>query len=204
MGKTDTITKAYIEDNTIFADAFNFAAYDGRPIIKPEQLHILNNESAITPYSKEGHILPIDRLRDVIKYYSIKYDERAFYMILGIENQHHVHYAMPVRNMLYDALKYAEQIKYIETSHKKSKDSKGHNHGEFLSGFYKSDKLMPVITLVILFSPDEWDGPKSLHEMLAIHDEGLKALIANYKINLIAPASIEDTDFDKFNTTLNL
>ena len=35
---------------------------------------------------------------------------RSFYAILGIENQNDIHYAMLVRNMLYDALAYSQQI----------------------------------------------------------------------------------------------
>ena len=37
----------------------------------------------------------------------------AVYVILGIENQSHVHYAMPVKNMLYDAMEYANQVKKV-------------------------------------------------------------------------------------------
>lgn len=37
-------------------------------------------------------------------------DERAVYVILGVENQDKIHYAMAVKNMLYDALQYAKQV----------------------------------------------------------------------------------------------
>ena len=40
--------------------------------------------------------------------------------------------------------------------------------GEYLSGFYKEDRLVPVITLVIHFGAEEWDGPMTLHEMMEI------------------------------------
>ena len=36
MGKKDTVTKNYMEDNATFADAFNFLIYGGRQVIKPE------------------------------------------------------------------------------------------------------------------------------------------------------------------------
>ena len=38
MGKTDTATKVYIRKNNIFADAFNYLIYDGKPVVNPEQL----------------------------------------------------------------------------------------------------------------------------------------------------------------------
>ena len=59
---------------------------------------------------------------------------------------------------------------------------------EFLSGFRKGDKLMPVITAVIYFGAEEWDATMSIHEMLDV-DEELLPFIPDYRINLIAPAA---------------
>lgn len=58
------------------------------------------------------------------------------------------------------------------------------------------------MTLVVYFSAREWDGPMSLHEMFGEQDDRVLALVPDYKINLIAPASIKDSDFDKFQTSL--
>ena len=38
MGLLDTVTKTYIRENAIFADAFNYLIYNGEQIIKPEHL----------------------------------------------------------------------------------------------------------------------------------------------------------------------
>ena len=65
---------------------------------------------------------------------------------------------------------------------------------EFLSGFRKGDKLIPVITAVIYFGAEEWDAPLSIHEMLDV-DEELLPFIPDYRINLIAPANIPDSHF---------
>lgn len=42
MGKVDTATKAYMRKNNIFADAFNYLIYDGKPVVNPEQLRELD------------------------------------------------------------------------------------------------------------------------------------------------------------------
>ena len=42
MGKTDAITKQYMEDNQVFADAFNYLIYGGREVIQAERLHRVN------------------------------------------------------------------------------------------------------------------------------------------------------------------
>ncbi len=45
-------------------------------------------------------------------------------------------------------------------------------------------------------------GPMSLHEMLAEQDEQVLSLVPEYKMNLIAPAAMNDEDFAKFNSSL--
>lgn len=73
---------------------------------------------------------------------------------------------------------------------------------EFLSGLKKEDKLMPVITLVISLSTEEWGGPLSLHEMLTVENKELLTFVPDYRLNLLAPCKIED--FDKFRTELGV
>lgn len=113
-----------------------------------------------------------------------------------------VHYAMPVRNMLYDGLQYAAQVENAAKCHRKANDHGGHNAGEYLSGFYKEDKLLPVITLVVYFGAEQWDGPLCLHDMIAIEEQEIWAYVENYKIHLIAPAALAGTELDKFHSSL--
>lgn len=42
MGIKDTVTKDYISDPYIFADAFNFLLYNGETVILPEELRPLD------------------------------------------------------------------------------------------------------------------------------------------------------------------
>lgn len=202
MGKVDIITKQYIEDNAIFADAFNFMLYEGQQVIQPEKLHILNTEKVEVPYGADGAKMPVQKVRDELKYLTSMSDDRRAYVILGIESQSNVHYAMPVKNMVYDALQYAGQVRKAAASHRKAKDSAGHLQNEYLSGFYKDDKLLPVVTLVMFFSAESWDGPMSLYDMLDETDEQVMAKIDNYRIHLIAPQRLSDHDLGKFKTNL--
>ena len=95
------------------------------------------------------------RWRDILKSAIIKSSEYGIFVLMGIENQSDIHYAMPVKNMIYDAMEYGSQVREAATKHKKKKDYD--NKDEFLSGFKKSDKLTPVITLTVYWGPDEWD-----------------------------------------------
>lgn len=91
IGAADAVTKAYIRKNEVFADAFNYFMYDGEQKIRPEQLRELD--------TTEIAIL-LNEYRDLLKSAAIMEDGEAAYVLLGIENQTEVHYAMPVRNML--------------------------------------------------------------------------------------------------------
>jgi hypothetical protein len=203
LGIKDTVTAKYMRQNEIFADAFNYFVYDGEQVIDPSNLEELDTREIDVPYGGEvGAEQPIQRTRDVIKSVTAMTDKKTAYLVLAIENQSNIHYAMAVKNMVYDALQYAKQVEKAITSHKKSNDYKGVNSDEYLSGFMKDDRLMPVMTLVIYFGSKEWDGPMSIHEMFEEHDKRILSFIPDYKINLIAPAAISDNDFEKFNTTL--
>ncbi len=57
-------------------------------------------------------------------------------------------------------------------------------------------------TLVLLFGPEPWDGPMSIHEMLADVEEELLPFIADYRINLIAPASVDAESMNRFQSSL--
>jgi len=126
-------------------------------------------------------------------------DGKTAFLILGIENQSEVHYAMPVRNLIYDALNYGQQVNKIAALHRKEKDLKAGD--EYLSGFNKADKIMPVITLTVYFGAKEWDAPRCLKDMFPedISEEILDE-VDDYKLHLIVPTEIED--FSVFKTEL--
>ena len=144
--------------------------------------------------------LSVQKWRDILKRAIIRYTDKCVYVIIGIENQSEIHYAMPVRNMLYDAINYSRQASEADRLHRINKEYNG--SAEFLSGFKKGDILTPVITLTVYWGDDEWDGPRSLHEMFDTDTLPLRKYVADYKLNLIAPYEI--TDFDKFRTSLGM
>ena len=202
MADKDTITKEYMQDRENFADAFNFLLYGGRQVIKPEQLKPLDTTSIALPYSEGDKPAPVQKYRDVLKMVTAMEDDNAAYLLLGIENQSEIHYAMPVRNMLYDAIQYVEQVEETAKAHRMS-DKMPETRAEFLSGFYKTDKLLPIITLTLYFGADKWAAPKDLHGMLSANEDILK-FVDNYHLHLIVPAEIDDEDFTKFHTELSL
>ncbi len=203
MGVKDTVTTKYMRQNQIFADAFNYFVYGGEQVIHPDSLKELDTREIDVPYGGEnGAGQPVQKTRDVIKSVVAMMDKSTAYLLLAIENQSNIHYAMPVKNMVYDALQYAKQVEEAIASHRLSGDYKNAGSDEYLSGFMKEDHLLPVVTLVVYFDSKEWDGPLSIHEMFSGQDARVLALVPDYKVNLIAPALIEDEDFGKFQSSL--
>lgn len=201
MGKVDIATKQYMSHRDVIADVFDFYIYNGRQVIKPEKLQKIDTAEVALPYGNDAEIA-VQKLRDNILLWTMAMDDKAAYAVLGIENQDKIHYAMAVKNMLYDALQYAKQVEEAKRSYRNGLNKKRIklNSEEFLSGLKKADRLMPVITLVVYFGDKDWDGAKSIHEMLSVDDDELLSYVPNYKINLIEPAKISDEDYDKFKT----
>ena len=63
-----------------------------------------------------------------------------------------------------------------------------------MSGLKKEDKIAGIITLTVYFGDRPWDGPRSLHEMLSIDDKEILKLIPDYRINLIDPHEINNSE----------
>ena len=61
---------------------------------------------------------PVYSFRDVQKLYAAMTDGKMGYVLYGAENQAEIHYAMPVKNNLYDALEYAGQVEEAAKSHR--------------------------------------------------------------------------------------
>ena len=140
----------------------------------------------------------MQKMRDIFKNASIKYTGRSYVVLIGVENQSDIHYAIPVKNMFYDVMAYGNQVKETAKKHRREKDIA--TSDEFLSGFTKEDKLIPVITITVYLGTKEWDGPRKLSDMFGDVDEELLPFIPDYRINLLAPREI--TDFTGFRTSI--
>ena len=206
MGLKDSVTKDYIRDNAVFADAFNYFLYGGEAVIDPKSLVEIDSTELAVPYyideNKGMQTESAQKYRDALKSTTVMYNDKATYMILGVENQTDINYAMPVKNIVYDVLQYGRQVTDLARRHRKEHPGKKPTTEEFLSGIYKEDRLTPVITLVVHFGDSEWDGPMSLREMMATADEKILSYVPDYKINLLEPARMTPEEMGKFQSTL--
>ena len=187
MGKGDTAVNTWFSDKKRFADLFNGTVFQGEQIVEAEKLELEKNNTKELISDKEGHLNNIERNRDIV----MKWNDGMNLTILACENQENIHYAMPVRTMLYDGLSYAEQIRQL------GKNRKFENSGEFLSGMKKDDTLYPIATIVFYYGDQEWDGSTDLYGLLKESNDSkvnrvLKKLIPNYHINLLDMVLCQD------------
>mgnify|MGYP004605912925 FL=1 len=183
----DVIFKNFWQSNEHFADLFNAVLFNGRQLIKPDELTEMDTDVSATISSK-NYNESITRSRDVVK----KMYDGVEFNILGLEIQDKTHYAMPLRTMTYDALGYIKEYNNIKSQHKLNNDHFNSPEG-FLSGINKDDHFHPIITLVFYYGETPWDGPMHLSDMMIPMSIDIKKYFSDYRLNLV-----QILDSDKF------
>lgn len=183
MKDYDAVLKNLLKDKVKFADLFNGILFRGEAIIKPDGLQELNIENVFIKEDEQSHIDILRRYRDL----QMKYSSGVFQVIFGCENQTAIDYAMPIRTMMYDALAYEKQRKELEMELQKE------NGKMYRTKMKKGQKIDPVITIVLYFGEKEWDGARSMHEMIQ-WPEGIdiRGLVPDYKMNFVYIRDLED------------
>ena len=176
--KKDLYLKRYLSDKRRFADLINGFVADGQELITATDLTGMGSQSESTRTQKYR-----DRL------YKAAFGVN--FLVIGVEGQENTHYLMPMRCMSYDATEYERQaadrrrevklLKYLPAD-------------EWLSGFQKQDRLKPCITLVLFFG-EEWNGARSLHELLDFTDipKELQGLVNDYRLHILEVQKLNDT-----------
>jgi hypothetical protein len=176
--KPDTVLKNYWRQKDEFADFFNAYLFEGREILKADELVEKDTDSSAVLEVDDADI-SIQAARDLLKV--VMSYNGVEYAILGLENQDYIHYALPFKIDGYDVYSYDRQYKEKKAHYKVTKELSG---DERMSGIKKTDRFTPVVTVVIYYGSEPWDGPTCLYDMLDLPEE-LKPFITNYKVNLV-------------------
>lgn len=196
MHRIDKTSKRFLEDSARFADIINAVVCQGKQVLKTENIQERNVESIfIGKNAKNGKSFTIER--DIVREAILE----SHVVLISIENQTGIHYAMPLRVMQGDTLQYHEQMKKIAKEHKEKKDLRGN---EYISEFSKDDKLIPVTTVCVYWGTEPWNGPRCLKDMMDLDGlpEEIIGKISDYPLNLIEVNRIENIDV--FKTDLRL
>ena len=186
--KADVILKDFWRQNERFADLFNAVIFRGKQVIKPEDLTERDTDmSGIIQF--KDYRKTLERTRDVVK----KMAYGVEFAVLGIESQQKIHYAMPLRTMLYDSLGYLKEYQEITRIRKAERGKM--TEDEFLSKMRKEDRLHPIISIVLYYSEKSWDGPTCLKDMIVEMPEEMERTFSDYKMNLVQIRESEQYTF---------
>lgn len=188
MGEKDIRLKVYFDDAERYADLWNGSVFQGKQIVKAENL-----ESISPALDVADEVGAEEMLRDVVMKQSLAGQN---YALWTVENQEHIDYGMPVRIMRQEALAYTEQVRRKQKENAKGKLNKG---GEYLYKLKKGDKIHPMSTLVVYWGKEEWDGPKSLHDMIdwGTESEEIQNLVPQYPIHFFDLSKVEHPEYFK-------
>lgn len=182
MHKQDVIPIHYFESPDRFADLINGYVYHGEERIRPENVREKSSSVArIAPKKKGGKEIQTQVITaDIVR--EVGGDMRV--SVVALESQTDIHYAMPVRVMNLEGAHYHKQWRAAKKRHRQEKDLSG---AEFLSGYGKDDKLIPMVTIVLYWGKTPWDGPVCLKDMMDLeaYPEELREMIADYPIHLL-------------------
>lgn len=199
MGKANVTVNQYFENNERFADLFNVAVFKGKKIVVAEELSEMDTKARRVSREKSGKIYGEEYVRDHLK----TWKRGADLLILGLEPEASLSYALPVKLMKYESIQYEKNYREIREAHRRKRDLPSR---EYVSGFGRNDLLTPMITLVLYHGKDGFDAPKSLHEILDFEHlppeirESVRTCCNNFHINLLDVNHMEDAD--KFTTDL--
>ena len=190
-GEKDLAVMRFLEKPENFSDLFNGSLFRGKQVLKAEMLESMSGRSALSFRDKDGGKVSVRRYRDAV----CKASGCTTYAVFAVEGQGETHYAMPVREMVYDAMNYAGQVKALSDKHRKRKDYR--DGAEFLSGLLREDRLAPVVTICFYYGTGKWEGPLDLFDMLDIPEEyeDMKPFMTNYKVNLVQASNVAPDNF---------
>ena len=206
MGKYDTCMKEFLQNKDRFADLFNGCCFQGRQIIRAEDLREASENYVLTDKRLTGKTRQKDT--EIIRDVKMVLGSGMVLQVLAVENQSYVDYAMPVRCMGYDAAEYRRQLKERKQERRLLINSENRpknpavSMDETLSGILSSDRLHPVYTLCLYSGTEPWDGPRKLSDMMAFdpQNKNLQSLFEEYHLHLFCIN--EQHVFDAFRSAL--
>ena len=172
--------------NDVFADFVNGIMFDGKDVVKEDELVDLSGWSHYKGDDSKHRFQD----RDVVKLWK---KENVVISLIGIENQDIPDKNMVFRVLSYDGASYRTQL--VEEESRKRKKNSGID-GEL-------QDIFPVITFVIYYGEEEWRHETTLHKRLNLDSE-LKHYVSDYSINLIDLKKLSEDDINKFKKDFKL
>ena len=152
---SDSTCKKLLRDKGCFADLCNYAFFQGRQVIQPEELVSRENDLS-TLIGKVDKPTEIKRYRDVVRKASIHGD----YVIIGVKHQSTFDEKMIFRILNYDATIYINQVE-------------------------SKQEIYPVGSFVFYTGDKEWKSPETLKETLKNIPPEMEPYINDWRLPVV-------------------
>ena len=152
---SDSTCKKLLRDKGCFADLCNYAFFQGRQVIQPEELVSRENDLS-TLIGKVDKPTEIKRYRDVVRKASI----HGEYVIIGVEHQSTFDEKMIFRILNYDATIYINQVE-------------------------SKQEIYPVGSFVFYTGDKEWKSPETLKETLKNIPPEMEPYINDWRLPIV-------------------
>ena len=152
---SDSTCKKLLRDKGCFADLCNYAFFQGRQVIQPEELVSRENDLS-TLIGKVDKPTEIKRYRDVVRKASI----HGEYVIIGVEHQRTFDEKMVFRILNYDATIYINQVE-------------------------SKQEIYPVGSFVFYTGDKEWKSPETLKETLKNIPSEMEPYINDWRLPVV-------------------
>ena len=193
MGNKDLAEKNLLQYKDVFSDIVNVNLFVCRHYISANELSREPGE-LITKSSSDNKLKQLQM--DVPMKCNKKYNTRFF---VCLENQSDINNIMPVRDMGYQHAKYMEQVRTIKEANRQQQAYPS----PITKGIHDTQKLDPVITLVLNYSQKEWKKPKQLQDVLNIPKDIKNMLlkhIPSYAIDVINLANQSESTMQMYHS----
>lgn len=138
MGQKDISQKILEDYNDVFADIVNVLIFQGKQVVKPEELEDTKLRSQYKADDTKLH----EQERDIAKLWK---KGGVLFTVCGIENQTTIDEDMPLRVIGYDGASYRKQL--LDQ---------------------KNKRRYPVMTLVLYYGKKHWETPRTLKERIDV------------------------------------
>ena len=152
---SDSTSKKLLRDKGCFAELCNYAFFQGRQVIQPEELVSRENDLS-TLIGNVDDPTEIKRYRDVVRKASIHGD----YVIIGVEHQSTFDKNMIFRILNYDATTYINQVE-------------------------SKKEVYPVGSFVFYTGDEEWNLPETLKETLKSIPSEMEPNINDWRLPVV-------------------
>lgn len=181
------IEKSLFDFPDVFADIFNALLFSGRQVIEPEDLisggTLSQLEIGDDYFSQEWNASKIWTKSNV----------RLSLLVVGtrVEQDGDI----PLRVVSYDGAAYEAQVdQHLKEASKVPREIEPESWTPY-----------PVISIVLYFGKEKWNGPKTILEYLGQNiREDLKPFVSDYKINFFDVAGLDEATVSKFQSDFQI